>query len=154
MILAALLLQAAPALPPPPYPDPPAEAIALGRRLAETGALASLLPMIAAKETDELVAAHATLSAADQAELRRTADATFQAGRAKLMAAQARAYAERLSPADLRTLAARADDAASRAYREVQPAVIVASMAAMAGMDLKRDTLAAFCAKTGKGCAK
>ena len=158
MLLAALLLvQAAPAVPPAPFPDPSAEAIALGTRLAETGTLATLLPMMAAEETDALVAQHPEMTPEDVAELRRVAAATFATGKAKLFAAEGRAYAERLSVADLRVLAARGGDAVSGRYRAAAPAVIATIMEAMAGMDFKGDTLAAFCAQkrtgTGKGCA-
>ena len=145
MILALLLLQAAPV--------PSAEALSLGRRLAETGTLATLLPMIAAKSTDELVAQHPELSAEERAELRRVATATFETGKAKLFAAEGRAYAERLSPEDLRVLAARSGDAVSARHRAALLPVIMTTMGAMEGMDLKRDTLATFCVKTGKGCA-
>lgn len=162
MLLAALLLfQAAPAqtpaLPPAPYPNPSAEAVVLGTRLAETGTLASLLPMMAAKETDELVAQHPELSPEDVAELRRVAAATFATGKAKLFAAEGRAYAERLSVADLRVLAARNGDPVSGRYRAAARAVIATAMGTMGGMDFKGDTLAAFCAgkRTGtvKACA-
>lgn len=154
MILAVLLLlQSAPAIPPAPYPNPSAEAVALGTRLAEQGTLASLLPMIAAKETDELVAQHPELTPDEQAELRRTAAATFETGKAKLFAAEGRAFAERLSVADLRVLAARNGDAVSTRYRAALMPVIASAMGAMGSMDFKGDTLAAFCAKTGKGCA-
>lgn len=158
MLAALLLIQAvapiATAFPPPAYPNPPAEAVALGTRLAETGTLASLLPMIAAKETDEMVAAHPELSPAEQAELRRTAAATLDAGRARLFAAQGRAYAERLSLADLRVLAERNGDAVSIRYRAALMPAIAATMGAIGTLDFKGDTLKAFCAKTGKGCPK
>jgi hypothetical protein len=162
MLLAALLLfqsasAQAPALPPAPYPNPSAEAVALGTRLAETGTLASLLPMMAAKETDELVARYPDLSPEKVAELRRVAAATFATGKANLFAAEGRAYAERLSVADLRVLAARNGDAVSRRYRAAAPAVIASAMGVMGSMDFKGDTLAAFCAgqraATVKACA-
>ena len=157
MLSALLLLQAAPAPPPAPFPNLSAEAVALGTRLAETGTLASLLPMMAARETDELIAAHPELSPVEVAELRRVAAATFATGKAKLFAAEGRAYAERLSVADLRVLAARSGDAVSTRYRAAAPAVIATVMGAIGGMDLKGDTLAAFCAQkrtgTGKACA-
>ena len=66
LILALALLAA---------PDPTAEALALGRRLAETGTLATLLPLKTAQEREELVAEHPDWSEADKAALRQEADA-------------------------------------------------------------------------------
>lgn len=131
---------------------PSAAAVALGDRLARTGTLAALLPMMVAKETDELVAAHPELSAAEQAELRRVAKATADMGSAKLFAAEGRQYAELLTEAELRTLVAQAESPEARRLRAAQPHVIAGVMAAMGGMDFKKDALAAFCARTGKGC--
>jgi hypothetical protein len=127
MIAAArLLLQAAPS----------AEALAAGERLARSGTVATLLPMMAAKETDELVAAHPELSAAEQAELRRVAAETLKTAAARLFAAEAKAYAERLSGADMEVLTARNTDAVAARWRAALPAAIAAAMGAMAGLDL------------------
>jgi hypothetical protein len=153
MLVAALLLQAA-TLPPAPFPNPSPEAVALGTRLAETGTLASLLPMMAAKETDEMVAQHPDLSAAEQAELRRAAATTLDGGRIKVFAAEGRAYAQRLSVADLRVLVARNGDPVSVRYRAALLPAIAATMGAMEGMDFKKDTLAAFCAGKQAGAVK
>jgi len=131
---------------------PGAEAERLGRALAGQGTLAALLPLVAAKETEELVAAHPELSEAEKAALRETARAAFAAGEAKLLAASGHAYAERLSVAELRALVAFNRTAAARRYRAAMPAAIAATLQAVGPMDFKGDTLAAFCRRTGKLC--
>lgn len=133
---------------------PAGEAAALGRRLAETGTLGTLLPLIVAKETAELVAAHPELSEADRATLRATAAETARAGSERAMKASGDAYAAKLSVADLRALVAFNESAPATRYRAAQPAVIMATMQALSGLDFKQDAMAAFCRKTGKGCAK
>jgi len=131
---------------------PSAEAERLGRELAEMGTLAALFPLAARKDTDELVASHPELSDRDKAALRLTGERTFEAGRAKLMAATGHAYAERLSVAELRALVAFNRTSAGRHYREAMPGAIVATMRAVGSMDFKKDALAAFCRETGKLC--
>jgi hypothetical protein len=131
---------------------PSPEQLRLGRELAESGTLAALMPMVAEKETGELVAVHPELSEADQAALRATARATYQAGRDRLMDATGRAYAERLSAADLRALVAFNRTGAAAHYRAAMPGAIASAMQAVGGMDFKKDALAAFCRKTGKLC--
>jgi hypothetical protein len=133
-----------------PNPGPRAEQ--LGRQLAEAGTLGGLLPLIGAKETEELVAAHSELAEADKAALRRTAARVFEAGRARLMAAMGHAYAQRLSIADLRVLVAANRAPAAARYRTAQPGAIAAAMQSMSGMDFKGDAIAAFCRETGKAC--
>jgi len=140
-----ILLQAAS----PASPDP--RAVALGRQVAETGTLGSLLPMIEAKETDELVAAHPDLSA-EQATLRRVAHRVARAGVERLFEAEARAYAGAMIEAELRAIVEWQTGSAAQALRRAQPAAIAAAVAAMAGADFKKDALAAFCRETGKEC--
>lgn len=146
MIAAFLLLQATAA--------PSAEAEALGLRLARTGTLSALLPTIATKETEEMVAAHPELTPDEQAKLRATAKSRFEAEVAKIDAAFARAYASRLSVDELRTLVAQADSAPAKRLRAVQPSVMAEAVGAMGQMDFKGETLAAFCRDTGKACEK
>jgi hypothetical protein len=131
---------------------PTPEGLRLGRELAESGTLAALLPMVADKEIGELVAAHSELTEADRAALRATARATYEAGRARLMEATGRAYAERLSVADLRALVAFNRTRAAAHYRAAIPGAIASAMQAMGAMDFKKDALATFCRKTGKLC--
>lgn len=147
MLLALLLIIAA-AVQAAPTP----EAVALGERLARTGTLATLLPLQTAKETEELVAAHPELSAAEQAKLRATARATADRMAARAFAVEGRRYAEILSEADLRQLVAGAESPAAQRLRAAMPQAIAAVMQGMAGIDYKKDVMAAFCAETGKGC--
>ena len=60
---------------------PTAEAERLGRELAEAGTLAALLPVIQAKETDEVIAAHPGLSDSEKTALRVTAGRVYEQGR-------------------------------------------------------------------------
>ena len=145
MIAVALLLLAA---------EPSADALALGRELAETGTLAAVLPLVQAKETEELIANNPDLNAAERDKLRDVARQTFRQGRERIMAATARAYAERLSVEDLRALAAFQNSGAARRYREAMPEAIAAAMQASGPMDYKGDVLKAFCKETGKLCDK
>lgn len=132
---------------------PSAEAEALGRRLAETGTLSALLPLAARKETEELIAAHPELDDADKAALRAVAAETARGGMDKAVAASGHAYAAALPIEDLKALVAFNESAAARRYRAAQPQAIAATMQALAGLDFKKDVMAAFCARTGKGCA-
>lgn len=131
---------------------PSAAAVALGERLARTGTLATLLPLQTAKETDELIAAHPELSAADQATLRATARATADRMAARAFAVEGRRYAELLSEADLRQLVANAESPAAQRMRAAMPQVMAAVIGGMAGIDYKKDVMGAFCTQTGKGC--
>jgi Uncharacterized protein conserved in bacteria (DUF2059) len=146
ILIGALILAAAPAA------APGAEAERLGRELAGQGTLAALLPLVAAKETEELVAAHRDLSEPDKAALRETAHATFAAGESRLMAATGHAYAERLTVAQLRRLVVFNRTEAARRYRAAMPEAIAATLQAIGPMDFKAETLAAFCRRTGKLC--
>ena len=141
----ALLLAAA---------QPSPEALRLGRRLAETGTLASLLPMIQQKETEELLADHPELSAAEMTKLRATAQRVYQGGRDRLMEAEAQAYAKRLSIRDLRAAVAFQSSPAGRRTRAAMPGVIGDTMKSVGTMDLKGDVRAAYCKETGKLCGK
>jgi len=133
-------------------PDPTPEAMALGKRLAETGTLAALLPVILAKETEELVAEHPEYNDADKAALRATAAEQGRAGVDRLMTATGRAYANKLSVEDLRVLVAFNEGEAGVRWRAVTPGAIVAAMTEVGQLDFKGDARKAFCAKTGKGC--
>lgn len=130
------------------------EAQALGRRLSEAGLVGSLLPMMTAKETDEMVAARPELNAAEQARLRAIAAATARAGTARLMKAEGDAYAARLSVEELKTLVAFHESPAARRQRAVMPQVIAATVRTVGSIDFKGETLAAFCKETGKACEK
>ncbi|UZK64866.1 hypothetical protein [Sphingomonas sp. M1-B02] len=131
-------------------PDP--EALRLGRRLAETGTLAALLPIVTVKEREELLREHPEWSDADKAAFRATADEVAKAATARLMEASGRAYARILSLPDLRALVAFNEGAAATRWRAATPAAVLESMGAMGGFDYKKEARAAFCAKSGKGC--
>lgn len=121
------------------------EAERLGRQVAETGTLASLLPLLAAKDTDELIAQHPELTPAEQAALRRTAATTLDAAKARLFGAEAKAYAAALTLAELRAMVAWQTGPTAARLRMAQPKAIAAAMGAMQGFDLKKETWAAFC---------
>lgn len=146
MILLALALAQAAA--------PAAEATALGARLARSGSIMALLPMIAQKDTEELVAAHPELSAAEQQKLRDTAKATFEAGMTRIETAFGAAYAKRFTVAELRELVALAENPAQRRLRQAQPAVMAEAIGSLGTLDLKADVAAAFCRDTGKLCTR
>lgn len=143
-MLTALILAAA-----TPSPD----AVALGRRLARTGTLAALLPLVVAKDTDDLIAEHRALSEADRARLRQVAMATARAQMERVLDAQGDAYARALSAADLRALVAHAESPAGRHHRAALPGVIAGTMGAVGDVNYKLLATEAFCRETGKLCA-
>lgn len=131
---------------------PSPRALALGRELAESGTLASLLPLLIAKDTEELVGEYEDLTAAEQQRLRAVAAEVAAKGTERLFAAQARAYAMRLSEADLAALVTASRTPAQQRYRAALPAAIAATMAGVGELDLKKDIRAAWCKESGKGC--
>ena len=132
--------------------EPSAEALTLGREIAESGTLATLLPMMRDDELGKLVKDHPELSATEQAALRKTADRVFRQGTDKLFAATAKAYAEQLPLEDLRVAAAYARSPAAKRVQAALPTIIGASVGVMQGMDFKKDVTAAYCKQTGKLC--
>src|SRR4051812_10272315 len=85
---------------------PSAEALALGRQIAEAGTMASFIELVQTKETEELVEAHPELTPAEKDRLKAVAHQVYLGGRERLMQASARAYAEKLSIADMRGVVA------------------------------------------------
>ena len=146
MVMIAWLLAAA--------AQPSAEALRLGRQLAETRTLATILPLVQQKETEELVAAHPELSAAGKDLLRSTAQAVYRQGRDRLMQAEAVSYARTLSISDLRSAVAFQNSPSGKRYRAAIPQVIADTMRQLGRMDFKGDVLAAYCKETGKLCGK
>jgi hypothetical protein len=132
--------------------EPSAEALALGREMAQAGMLATLLPILEADATEKLVADYPELSDADKAKLRDTAHRTAVEGRAKLLEADGRAYAEQLSVDDLRALVAFSRTDAAKNYRDAMPKIAASTMASAGPMDFKRDVIATYCKETGKLC--
>ena len=175
MVLRAAMAWAALALPfgataqqPPQAPAIPGDrilteapsprALALGRELAESGTLASLLPLLIAKDTEELVGEYKDLTPAEAQRLRALAAEVAAKGSERLFAAQARAYAMRLSEADLEVLVAASRTPAQKRYRAALPGAIAATMAGVGELDLKKDIRAAWCREAGpkadKGCGE
>lgn len=134
--------------------SPSAEAERLGLRLARTGTLATLAPLLAAKDGEELVAAHPELSDAEKTRLRAVVKRTTDAAIERLNGAFGHAYAKRLSVAELRTLVAHAESSAAARWRTIMPAALTEAMGSAGTLDLKKDGTAAFCQETGKLCAK
>jgi len=150
--LAALLVASPLAAQTTMAPTPSAEAEARGRRVADTGTLASLLPLLIAKDTEELINQHNELDDAGKAKLRVVAAATAQIGMERMLATVGHEYALRLSVADLKALVAFNEGAAAKAWRAAEPQVIVATMKTIDGFDLKKDSWAAYCRSPGVTC--
>jgi len=142
LLAAALLLQATP------------EAIKLGEELASYGTLATLGPIMTAKEADDLVAAHPELNKAEQDSLRATAKKQAEELRAKAIRVEGQAFAETLSLQDLRTLAEFARSDAAKRQREAMPRIIVGTMKGLGNVDYKASVLAAYCRDYKKLCPK
>jgi hypothetical protein len=134
--------------------DPSIERQRLGRQLAEHGTLASLLPLMKVKETEELIAEDSKLTPTDQVKLRATADRVFKAGYERLMNATGDAYARQLSLADLKALTSFYSSPVASRYQSIMPNVIVATMQSVGQMDFKKDVRTAFCAETQRLCSQ
>lgn len=132
--------------------DPTPEALALGRRLAETGTFATLIPGVVADEREKLVARFPELSDADKALLRATADETSKVQVDRLMDAIGRGYAEKLSLEDLRALVAFNDSPAAQHLRVATPQAMMRAMNSVGDPNFQENARKAFCAKTGKAC--
>lgn len=140
LIVAVALAQASP------------EAEALGQRLAKAGTLASIAPALMAKETEELVTDNPDLKPEERDRLRATARRVAAQDIDKLTTALGQAYAGKLSVEDLKVLVAAAESPAAQRRRAIEPAALAAAMTSIGKLDFKGDTIAAFCAETGKLC--
>jgi hypothetical protein len=147
MVSALLFAAAATAQPSP-------EALQLGQQLARVGTLSALLPALKESELEEIIKDHPELTQSDQDALRNVAIVVYATGRDRLFSGLGRAYAERLSIADLRAILAFQSSPAGKRYREATPAVIAETMKSVGKVDFKADVLSAFCKETGKLCAK
>jgi len=147
MLLALLLQVAAPgaAL---------SEVETLGRRLAETGTLATMIPMLVESDLNELAGEKPDLSAAERTRLFAIGHEEGARGREKLIVALGRAYAAKLSLADLRVLVRNAEMPATQRLRQATPAVIAQAMQTQGEMDLKKTVAARLCKDTGKRCER
>jgi hypothetical protein len=132
--------------------EPSPEALALGKEMAQTGMLATLLPILETETTEKLVAEFPELSDPDRQKLRETAHRTYLEGRDRLLEADGRAYAEQLSVEDLRALVEFSRTDAAKHYRDAMPRIASSTMARAGQMDFKKDVIAAFCKETGKLC--
>ena len=142
LLAAALLLQASP------------EAIKLGEELASYGTLATLAPIMTAKEAEDLVAAHPELTKADRENLRATARKQAQELRARGIKVEGRVFAENLSLEDLRALTQFARSDAAKRQREAMPKIILGTMKGLGNVDYKASVLAAYCRDYRKLCPR
>lgn len=133
---------------------PSADAEALGRRLAAVGAFQTMLPMVAKKETEEMIAAHPDLSPAERDRLRAVARGVMERGSARIAAGIGHEYAATLSLDDLKALVAFNESPVAQRYRSAMPAVTMKGLAAAGQIDFKGDVAKAFCAETGKLCGR
>lgn len=157
MIAAVLLAQVVPPAATPPAAAatpsaPSAEAIALGREIAESGTLAALLPLVAQRDVEELIAANPTLTPDEQTRLRAIGTRVFTAGMDRVMSANGRAFAERLSLEQLRAIAAFNRTPEAQALRAATPAAMIATIQAIGSVDLKKDIQEAFCREANRLC--
>ncbi|THD37879.1 MAG: DUF2059 domain-containing protein [Sphingomonas sp.] len=149
---AALLLATSAVAQSQPAPAPSPEAETLGRRVADTGTLAALLPLVVAKDTEEMLAEHPELDAAGKAKLRAIAADTAKTAVDRMLGVVGHQYALRLSVEDLKALVAFNQSAAAKASRAAEPQVIVATMQTIDGFDLKKEAWAAYCRSPGITC--
>ena len=133
-------------------PPPSAEALRLGRALADAGTLAHLLPLMESAQVAELVGENADMAAGDQAALRASAHKVFVGGAERLLAGEGLSYARLLSIDDLRQVVGFERSAAGQAYRAATPQVITGTMAEVGKIDFKGQVRAAFCKEKGKLC--
>jgi hypothetical protein len=132
--------------------EPSPEALALGKEMAQTGMLATLLPILETETTEKLVAEYPELGDADRQKLRETAHRTYLEGRDRLLDADGRAYAEQLSIEDLRALVEFSRTDAAKHYRAAMPRIAASTMGRAGQMDFKKDVIAAYCKETGQLC--
>jgi hypothetical protein len=132
--------------------DPTPEALALGRQVAESGTLAALLPLVIAKDTEDLIGDYPELSDAEKAAFRATAAQVARDGTDRLMTAMGRAYAEKLSIEDMKAVIAFNRSPAAVHWKAATPAAVLGAMQGMGGLDFKKDARLAYCKQSGKAC--
>jgi hypothetical protein len=148
---AALVMLAAAAAPSSAAPSTPATD---ARQIAQAGTVATLTPLMEARETEHIIAQHPELTAAEQDQLRMTGNAVAADHTAKLVDAEAQALLANLSPEDLRALAAFTLTPAAQHLREHLPRIAYATMTLDRDYDFEAEVAKAFCAKSGKLCVK
>jgi ABC-type nitrate/sulfonate/bicarbonate transport system substrate-binding protein len=145
MIAAALLLLAT-AVSSTPLGD--------ARRIAETGTPATLGPIKAMHDTTDLIDAHPELTPAEINELGDVAKAIEADHAARLRDAEVSALLQYLSPEDLRALADFTRTPAAEHLRANLLAVFLKTATVNRDFDFKAEVAKAFCAKSGKLCAR
>lgn len=133
---------------------PSPEAIELGRRIANAGLLATLGPMQAQSEVDGLLKDNPELSADQQTKLKDIGAAQIKIIGGQVIDAEAKAYAETLSIENLQAIANWLESPAAKAQKDAMPAIILATMTAMNGVDFKGTVKSEMCRETGKLCEK
>jgi len=125
----------------------------LGLELAQLGSIASMLPAVELEQTDQLLDEHPELGARERLALRRIAHRIAIDAMERLIEAEGRGYAERMSPGDLRAALAFAKSPAGRRMHAAEPAIARTTLLAMRGYNYKREVMTALCTETGRGCA-
>ncbi|WP_375397986.1 hypothetical protein [uncultured Sphingomonas sp.] len=133
--------------------QPLSEAEQLGMRMARAGALATMGPALAERDIGETIADHPEWTKDDIARYRVIARRMASGKIDAIVLALGRAYAKRLSVADMRVLAEAAESPAAARRRAIEPVAVAEAMQSMDKLDMTTDSLAAFCKETGKGCA-
>lgn len=146
LLIIAMFMQAA------PVNSPPSEAQTLGRRLAASGPLSAILPLVIEKDLGDLSREDKFLTAAERERLLAIGRSISSAARNRLTTALGNSYAKQLSLSDLRILVAQNESAVTRRWHAAEPRAIVDAMRSMGELDLKKSTAAAFCKETGKLC--
>lgn len=131
---------------------PSPEAMRLARRVAQTGSLVSILPMIVEQDLTGLADERPQLTDTQRAALIATGRRIAAEDQERIVSALATGYARRLSMSDLATLAAAADTPAARAKRAADLPVTAEMMQTVGSLDLRKKTAARFCADTGVFC--
>lgn len=142
MIWPLLLLAAAPS----------DEALAYARIVAANGTLATIGPLIARQEVEDLFSAHPELAEPEKARLRALGEELAARQGAQVVEAEAQAFAAQLSLEDLRELARFSQTDAARHLREKFPQVAAQTMGNLSTIDFGGDLRRSFCAETGKIC--
>ncbi len=130
------------------------EEVELGTRLARSGNVASIIPVIELRQTEELIKSMPHLTKGEREQFRATAHAVAERGTDFLFRAEGRAYAERLSLADLKALMAFEESEVAKRKRAAEPAVTVATMEAMRDFNFRQEVMKAFCSRAKKACSK
>ncbi|WP_298812395.1 hypothetical protein [uncultured Sphingomonas sp.] len=152
--LAVMAQAMAPVMSTPPRTHHSSEALMLARRLAQTGTLTTIIPLMVEKDLSDLVAEDKTLTPAERAQVQAKGRELARAKTAELIERMAAGYAARLSLADLRQLAAAAASPAAARKRAADLPITLSTMQAIGPFDLKKQTAAATCAAYRLLCAR